>query len=84
MTWANPGVDPGKIWEGPGVDLSLKDSLFERFISDYPNPLRKTGGSGLGLAIVQRVAFAHHGDICLIPPTRSKHGAHFEFTVSSL
>jgi two-component system sensor kinase ParS len=70
--------------EGPGVDSSLHDSLFERFISDYLNPLRKTGGSGLGLAIVQRVALAHHGEICLVPPLHSKEGAHFKLRISSL
>ena len=51
---------------GEGVDSSLRNHLFERFMTDYHNPKGKTGGSGLGLAIVKRVVDAHQGKIMLL------------------
>jgi nitrogen-specific signal transduction histidine kinase len=42
---------------GPGPDASLKENLFEPFVSEKPE------GAGLGLFVAQRVAQAHHGSI---------------------
>jgi two-component system sensor histidine kinase PilS (NtrC family) len=41
--------------DGPGIAPSLRDRLFEPFVTN------KVGGSGLGLAVVQRAAEAHRG-----------------------
>jgi signal transduction histidine kinase len=43
--------------EGAGVQQSIKDTLFEPFVTT------KTGGTGLGLSIVHRAVEAHHGFI---------------------
>jgi two-component system sensor histidine kinase PilS (NtrC family) len=43
--------------QGKGIDESIKDRLFEPFVTT------KTGGSGLGLSIVHRAVEAHHGFI---------------------
>jgi two-component system sensor histidine kinase PilS (NtrC family) len=42
---------------GPGIPESVRERLFEPFVSGRP------GGSGLGLAIVQRAVAAHRGII---------------------
>ena len=43
--------------QGRGIAESIKDRLFEPFVTT------KTGGSGLGLSIVHRAVEAHHGFI---------------------
>ena len=43
------------IDEGAGVPPSIRDRLFDPFVTTKP------GGSGLGLSIVQRAAEAHGG-----------------------
>jgi signal transduction histidine kinase len=43
--------------EGRGIPESIKDRLFEPFVTT------KAGGSGLGLSIVHRAVEAHHGFI---------------------
>ena len=44
---------------GPGIDRSVTDRLFERFVTTRHNE----GGTGLGLAIVRAVAEAHGGRV---------------------
>jgi signal transduction histidine kinase len=46
---------------GPGVAESIRDSLFEPFVSEG-----KQKGTGLGLTLAQRVAQKHGGDVTLI------------------
>ncbi len=46
---------------GPGVAESIRDSLFEPFVSEG-----KQKGTGLGLTLAQRVAQEHGGDVTLI------------------
>jgi two-component system, OmpR family, sensor kinase len=47
---------------GPGVPLSMRDRVFERFARGG-NDAAPSGGSGLGLAIVRAVAEAHGGTV---------------------
>jgi signal transduction histidine kinase len=42
--------------EGPGLPLSMRDRLFERYATE-----RSDGGNGLGLALVARVVRQHQG-----------------------
>ena len=55
--------------DGPGIPASIRERLFEPFIS-----VGKIGGTGLGLAIARGIVEAHGGKISL---ANSKIGAHF-------
>ena len=44
--------------DGPGIPVSIKDRLFEPFVSHG-----KENGTGLGLTIVQKVAEDHAGRV---------------------
>ncbi|MCE5974895.1 sensor histidine kinase [Sinirhodobacter sp. WL0062] len=49
--------------DGPGVPLSQRERIFDRFLrlgSDH------SGGCGLGLAIVKDAALAHDGEACCV------------------
>lgn len=48
--------------DGPGIDLSQRDTVFERFVRLDEGRSRNEGGSGLGLAIVRAIARRHGGD----------------------
>ena len=61
---------PGKIEiliddNGPGIDASLTESMFEPFTRAEKSRSRSTGGSGLGLTIARAIARAHGGDVTL-------------------
>ncbi|MFT4212572.1 MAG: ATP-binding protein [Microbacterium sp.] len=49
--------------DGPGVDPTIADELFERFSRADRSRARKTGGTGLGLSIVRAIVEAHAGEI---------------------
>ncbi len=49
--------------EGPGIDPSVVDRLFERFTRGDPSRSRGTGGAGLGLSIVAAIVEAHEGSV---------------------
>ncbi|MGV6806606.1 MAG: sensor histidine kinase [bacterium] len=49
--------------QGPGVDDSQLDLIFEPFIRTDAARERKTGGYGLGMAIAKRAILAHGGTI---------------------
>jgi two-component system sensor histidine kinase AdeS len=53
--------------EGPGIDSSLTDAIFEAFRRGDPSRSRKSGGSGLGLAVVKAIAQAHGGNAVCLP-----------------
>jgi two-component system OmpR family sensor kinase len=55
--------------DGPGIDPSLRDRLFEPFATG------RADGTGLGLAIARQIAERHGGSLRLVP---SKNGAIFE------
>jgi signal transduction histidine kinase len=58
--------------EGPGIDESVRQVLFERFTRDPAAPYK---GTGLGLSIVSEVARLHDGRI--EPGTGGSRGARF-------
>jgi signal transduction histidine kinase len=63
--------------EGRGIDESIKDRLFEPFVTT------KSGGSGLGLSIVHRAVEAHHGFI-LVDRAASTGGTKFTVLLPKL
>ena len=65
----NGGVRLELMDDGPGIPASIRERLFEPFIS-----LGKPGGTGLGLAIARAIVEAHGGKISLAD---SSNGARF-------
>ncbi len=63
--------------QGRGIPDSIKDKLFEPFVTT------KSGGSGLGLSIVHRAVEAHHGFI-LVDSERQKGGTRFTVILPKL
>jgi two-component system, OmpR family, sensor kinase len=49
--------------EGPGFDIGVADTAFERFTRG--DRARGSGGAGLGLAIVNAIVTAHRGSIAI-------------------
>lgn len=49
--------------DGPGIDPSIRDELFERFSRADRSRARQTGGTGLGLSIARAIVDAHGGSI---------------------
>ncbi|MFK4836005.1 sensor histidine kinase [Microbacterium sp. ZW T2_14] len=49
--------------DGPGIDPSIRDELFERFARADRSRARQTGGTGLGLSIARAIVDAHGGSI---------------------
>lgn len=67
--WDLAGIQIELIDDGPGIPISIRERLFEPFIS-----VGKIGGTGLGLAIARGIVEAHGGKISL---ANSITGAHF-------
>ncbi len=51
--------------DGPGIDPTMAESMFEPFMRAERSRSRSTGGSGLGLTISRAIARAHGGDVVL-------------------
>ena len=51
------------IDDGPGIDATDVDRVFERFIRLDQSRTRSSGGAGLGLPIARHIARAHHGNL---------------------
>ena len=49
--------------DGPGIDPTLAENMFEPFMRAERSRSRSTGGSGLGLTISRAIARAHNGDV---------------------
>lgn len=52
--------------QGPGVPSSIRDQVFNPFVTCTVSGSSKTPGVGLGLALAREVALAHGGDLELI------------------
>jgi two-component system sensor histidine kinase GlrK len=68
--------------EGPGVPESIRDTLFEPFVTRPVLDTDKTVGIGLGLALAREVANAHGGALDLVPSEGQ--GARFELWLPAL
>ena len=55
------------IDDGPGVDASIREKLFEPFVS-----YGKENGTGLGLTIAQKIVQDHNGNLRLESSTRGR------------
>ncbi len=55
--------------EGPGIETTQLERVFEPFYRIESSRSRETGGTGLGLAIARQIARAHGGDVRLINRT---------------
>ena len=53
---------------GPGVDASERERVFERFYRGQATAASAPSGSGLGLAIVRDIAAGHRGSVTLGQP----------------
>jgi len=69
--------------EGPGLDDTDVERIFERFERGRGGDVSKVRGSGIGLALVQHIARAHGGDAEVESPwTESGRGARFRMRLS--
>ena len=60
--------------EGPGIDVSERDKVFDAFFQGRRSPGGHIKGTGLGLAISERYVKLHNGRIEIVDAAR---GAHF-------
>ena len=61
--------------DGPGVNPTDRDRVFEAFFKGKSKPTGFMKGTGLGLAIAQQIAHLHHGAITIVDDEAG--GAHF-------
>lgn len=58
--------ETARLWvrdEGPGVDPSDRERIFERFARGHSGGHQRADGAGLGLSIVKAIAEAHGGKV---------------------
>ena len=68
------------IDDGPGIPISERERVFDRFYRVDPARSRTNGGAGLGLAIVLAIAEAHGGEV-RATDAPDGHGARVEFVL---
>ncbi|MFF3569629.1 sensor histidine kinase [Nocardia jiangxiensis] len=51
--------------DGPGIPVSERERVFERFVRLQDDRGRDSGGTGLGLAIVAEIVAAHRGTVTI-------------------
>ena len=81
------GLDGPWVWmavedQGPGIDPSDRDRVFQRFWRGDPRAGREQGRSGLGLTIVRQIAEAHGGEVKLV--SQLDHGSAFALWLPAL
>lgn len=81
------GLDGPWVWmavedQGPGIDPSDQDRVFQRFWRGNPRAGREQGRSGLGLTIVRQIAEAHGGEVKLV--SQLDHGSAFALWLPAL
>lgn len=69
------------IDNGPGIPVSERQRVFERFHRTDSGRARTAGGAGLGLAIVQAIAEAHGGQVRAVDPGNGQ-GARIELLLT--
>lgn len=81
------GLDGPWVWmavedQGPGIDPSDRDRVFQRFWRGDPRAGREQGRSGLGLTIVRQIAETHGGEVKLV--SQLDHGSAFALWLPAL
>jgi Na+/proline symporter/signal transduction histidine kinase len=77
--YLTPSIDDIEVKikdDGPGINESTKDLLFDKFYQSKQSHLQKPEGSGLGLAICKKIIELHHGKISV----ENNHGKGASFT----
>jgi len=81
------GLDRQWVWlavedQGPGIDPTDQERVFQRFWRGDPREGREQGRSGLGLTIVRQIAEAHGGEVKLV--SQVDHGSAFALWLPAL
>lgn len=63
--------------DGTGVRESIKEKMFDYFVTDYVEKDEEASGSGLGLSLIKEIAESYDGGIQLVVP-EFKPGATFQ------
>ncbi|NJC41543.1 signal transduction histidine kinase [Brevundimonas alba] len=69
--------------DGPGLDESELEAVFEPFHRAERSRSRETGGAGLGLTVARQAARAHGGDVVLIRRTEGGLTARLDLPLAS-
>ncbi|QQE77066.1 cell wall metabolism sensor histidine kinase WalK [Alicyclobacillus sp. SO9] len=67
--------------EGPGIQSSETEQIFERFYRVDKSRSRNSGGAGLGLAVAKSLVELHGGRIGVRPRNNGSSGSEFWFTL---
>ncbi|MDO4901009.1 cell wall metabolism sensor histidine kinase WalK [Actinomyces sp.] len=68
--------------DGPGIDPSMRERLFERFARADASRERRTGSTGLGMSIALAIVQSHHGTLTVESHTDVEdHGTTFTVTL---
>ncbi|QHO90330.1 two-component sensor histidine kinase [Actinomyces sp. 432] len=68
--------------DGPGIDPTVRERLFERFARGDASRERRTGSTGLGMSIALAIVQSHHGSLTVDSRTGAEdHGTTFTVTL---